>query len=127
MLEISNKQLAVFSRNSSLDFENRMVAHLRMDFAEHCEHMEELDLRELIRYGIQRAAAHELTWEYEVCLYLHLMLVLGRNFDQDPIYEWIGKLLNGREGSASDRVEAIYDRVMGQDESDERLGGTLLP
>src|SRR5438105_3713106 len=81
MLTIRRAQLAAFSRADAARFEQWMLDHLRKFFAKQCEAAGEPDLRETIRYGIERAAAHGFHSKRDICKYIDLMVVLGRDFD----------------------------------------------
>lgn len=91
MLTIRKEQMAVFADAVIKDFEGRMLAHLREHFPRQYEGVGEAGAREMIRYGIERAAAYDIREERDVCRYIDLMMVLGRDFDRD--LQWARALL----------------------------------
>jgi hypothetical protein len=94
MLTIRKEQFAVFQKVACDDFENRMVSHIKEFFPQQAEHLGEAGIRDLIRYGIQRAATYQFELEPDVCNYIDFMLVFGRDFDRDPALSWASCILN---------------------------------
>jgi hypothetical protein len=93
MLRIRHEQMSEFSESTYLNFENRMLIHLRKFFPERCEALGEENCSELIEYGVRRAAAHGFTSERNVCKYLDLMMCFGPDFDENPELKWPGPIL----------------------------------
>lgn len=62
-------------------FENRMVEHLQRCFPRKCAALTESGVRAEIRHGIQKARDYGLENELEVCKYINLMFIFGRDFD----------------------------------------------
>ncbi|HYO54531.1 DUF4123 domain-containing protein [Archangium sp.] len=112
LFRIRKEQMEAFAEASRKDFENRMVVHLREVFPDECEPLGDKGLRETIRYGLQRASSYRITQESDVCQYLHLMLVFGRDFDKDEALLWAGLILNQLEQDPSERIERVYARAM---------------
>lgn len=109
---IRKEQVEAFVEVSRRDFENRMVVHLRRVLPGECEPLGEKGLREMIRYGLRRAGTYRITLERDVCHYLILMLVLGRDFDNDGALPWAGLILHQLEQDPSDRIERVYAKAM---------------
>ena len=93
MLTIRQAQFAVLSQLQVQKFEEWMLAHLRKFFPQQCTAAGESRLRETIQYGIQRAAAYDVTIKRDVCKYIDLMIVFGRDFDTDNRLRWPGEIL----------------------------------
>ena len=91
MLTIRKEQMAVFAEAMIKDFEGRMLAHLREHFPRQYDSAGESEMREMIRYGIGRAATYDIREERDVCKYIDLMVVLGRDFDREV--QWARALL----------------------------------
>ena len=87
-------------------FEIWMLAHLRKFFSKQSEAAGEVRLRETIRYGIKRAAAHGFRGKRDVCKYIDLMVVLGRDFDIDERYPWAGVILTELKNPGT-KLEAL--------------------
>jgi hypothetical protein len=111
LLIITGRQLDVFEEAQARGFEDRMVSHLGEFFPEQCETLGEPAVRELIRYGIERAAAYEMVGERDVCKYVDLMMALGRDFDRD--IQWAAAILTvHREKSPSYKVERLCEEAV---------------
>lgn len=96
MLVIRREQLEAFRRYMSGQFEDRMVAHLKRYFPDRCAPLSDEEVRESIRYGVERADAYEICIEQDVSRYINLMYILGRDFDRDPDLPWAQAILSGR-------------------------------
>lgn len=109
LFAIRGEQMAVFSTAAEQQFEDWMVGHLNRFFAARCKKLREEQLRELIRYGIRRAASHGLTVRRDVCKYIDVTMVLGRDFDQDSRYPWAAKILAlaGQTGKGQALINAV--------------------
>ena len=98
MLTIRNEQMRLFSQEEVTKFEEGMIVHLRKFFPA-CRLASETTLRELIRYGIERARSYQITARRDVCKYVDLMTVLGRDFDVDERIPWASELLHSERGA----------------------------
>ena len=112
MLKIRPEQFAVFQKASSEDFQDRMVSHIKQFFPQSMERLGEPGVRDLIRYGIQRSATYQFHLEPDVCNYIDLMVVFGRDFDRDPALPWASSILNDHalQGAAV-RVSELHKAV----------------
>lgn len=100
---------------SARSFESRMVTYLKGVFPETYETMGEHGARELIRYGMKKAELHDIASEYHICLYVCLMIELGRDFDVDPALAWVHEIMGDKLiDKPSDRLEILYHRVTEQ-------------
>lgn len=112
MLRIDGRQLARFSDVARSDFEARMLVHLRGTFAELCRPLADAELRATIRRGVERAATYGLVQEYDVCRFLHLVVVLGRDFDVDPAHRYVHRRLTEPGAPPSLRIQSAYDAAI---------------
>ena len=96
MLTIRKEQLAAFRPLGEKTFEDRVIAHLKKVFPEQSESLGEPKLRESIQYGKQRAASYKIISERDVCKYIDLMIVYGRDFDKDPNHPWAQSILQNQ-------------------------------
>jgi hypothetical protein len=96
MLTIRQAQFAVFSQLEVHKFEEWMLTHLKKFFPQQCAAAGDQRLLEVVRYGIQRAAVYGITAKRDVCKYIDLMIVLGRDFDTDNRSRWAGEILGKR-------------------------------
>ena len=96
MLAIREAQFAVFSQLEVRKFEEWMLAHLKKFFPGQCAAAGDQRLLETVQYGIRRAAVHGITAKHDVCKYIDLMIVFGRDFDTDRRSQWAGEILGRR-------------------------------
>ena len=107
---IRRRQMAMFSGTALQSFEDRVSAHLDRCFPVQCKLLGEPGVRETIRYGIERASTYGIKAEREVCKYIDLMVVFGRDFDCDPGLPWASATLNNwRLKNSSVRLERLYE------------------
>lgn len=101
MLIIRKEQMHVFSEAAVQEFQEWMLVHMRKFFPA-CRNASEPFLRELIRYGTERANLHAIRTCRDVCNYIDLMIVLGRDFDER--FPWAWSILN-TDGASAIRME----------------------
>jgi hypothetical protein len=89
--------MAVFSSAAVKEFENRVVAHLKRCFRHELDSLGEPKVRELVQYGLRRAASYGIRTRRDVCRYIDLMIVFGGDFDKDPRLPWASGVLNDGE------------------------------
>lgn len=95
MLIIRKEQFDAFDQSVLAAFEEFMVGHLRGFAPRLSELLGEPALRGLIRAGVRKAKAHEMTYRGPVLLYIELMVMFGSEFDVDPLLHWPRKVLAG--------------------------------
>ena len=110
MLRIRTEQFDVFSKHMRQQFEDRMAVRLRSRFPDHTRPIEEPELRTFIRNGIERAATHNVTAEFDVQRYLEYMVKYGQEFDASPDMSWAGDILNREDLDGSEKMDRIDDR-----------------
>jgi|HubBroStandDraft_5_1064220.scaffolds.fasta_scaffold611122_1 hypothetical protein len=107
MLTIRKAQIAVFSQVEMQKFEAWMLVHLKKFFPKQCAAAGDPQLRDTVQYGIQRAEVHGFKAKRDVCKYIDLMIVFGRDFDTDPRSRWAGEIL-GRRGNPGGKMQALF-------------------
>jgi hypothetical protein len=107
-LRIRQPQMEVFSQIEIRKFEDWMVNHLTRFFPAQCLALGNSQLRELIQHGIKRAAVHSITTERDVCKFIDLMIVFGRDFDSDNKSAWAGQILANRKTPRS-KIRSLYE------------------
>ena len=116
MLTIRKEQLAAFRPLGEKTFEDRVIAHLKKVFPEQSESLGEPKLRESIQYGKQRAASYKIISERDVCKYIDLMIVYGRDFDKDPNHPWAQSILQNQAiRNPSSKIERLYKAAKKQE------------
>jgi hypothetical protein len=113
ILKIRNEQMEVFEQAAARNFEDRMIKHLEQSFPRHCDVLGETKIRDIIRYGWDRAKSYGLTSERGVRLYISLMFMLGSGFDADPQLPWAAEILNDRAiQDQTERTDRLYNKAM---------------
>jgi hypothetical protein len=109
MLTIRKEQMAVFGPLGKKAFENRVVVHIKKVFPEQSQSLGEPKLRETIEYGTQRAAAYRIISERDVCKYIDLMILYGRDFDKNPNHPWAQSVLQNQNiRNPTSKIERLY-------------------
>lgn len=103
---IRKEQFSIFRDVEVQKFENWVASHLKRFFPAHCRQMGEAKLRETIQYGIERAAFHGFRAKRDVCKYIDVMIVLGRDFDRDKA--WAAAILM-QQGKAAVRMGRLLE------------------
>jgi hypothetical protein len=98
--------METFSRAEIQKFEDWMAAHLAQFFPAQSHALGEPQLRELIQHGIRRATEHGITKERDVCKFIDLMIVFGRDFDQNEKQTWAGA--TGVRMTPSSKIRSLY-------------------
>jgi hypothetical protein len=125
MLTIRKEQMAAFGPLGKKAFENRIVAHLKKIFPQQSEELGNEKMRETIRYGTQRAAAYSIVAERDVCRYIDLMILYGRDFDRDPNHAWAQSVLQNQAiRSPSSKVVRLFKAAKKQDSGEGSVRGT---
>ena len=106
-LTIRPSQLAEFSRVEVQKFKSWMLVHLNKFFPRECQSEGETQLRETIQYGIKRAASYGITSKQDVCKFIDLMVLFGRNFDTETRSRWAGEIL-GKPGNPSAKMISLF-------------------
>ncbi len=105
-LRIRPAQFAMFSEVEAQKFEAWVLVHLKKFFPKQCAAAGEPRLQEMVHYGVERAAVYGITAKRDVCKYIDLMIVFGRDFDTEKRSQWAGRILRDRR-SPSARVQAL--------------------
>ena len=109
MLTIRKAQMQALGRAAMQEFEKDMLQHLRQFFPDECAALGSKALREHTRHAIARAKEYGLTSERDLCKYLNLTMIYGRDFDTDPELEWMRDFLIDPDVSdPSERMRRLY-------------------
>jgi hypothetical protein len=109
MLIIREEQLAVLNRVQTNKFEDAMLAHLKKFFPKKAK-AGEPKLKEAIQHGIKQAGAHGIVSERDVCKYIDLMMVFGKDFDADEKLPWAAEILE-KEQDPEEKMAALMERA----------------
>jgi hypothetical protein len=113
MLKIRKEQVEGLRQLAVQDFVNRMITHVGKFFPQQSAALGEATTRETIGYGINRARSYGIVAERDVCKYIDLTVVFGRDFDRDKKLPWARSVLEDRTlRGPSDRTDRLYKAAM---------------
>lgn len=112
MLTIRESQRKTFEERAQQAFEDEMVAHLAEFSPPLFKTLGEAQMRVAVRFGVDRAAAHDFSFRGPVRLYLEMMLLFGSYFETDPQYPWAAEMLKNRDVEQMERAESLYEKIM---------------
>ena len=107
MLKIRPTQMIVFEKASLRRFEDEMVVHSKEFTPRLYEVLGEEQLRVALRQAMKRADTYGFTNRGPIRLYIELMFLYGSDFDTDPQYPAIGKVLKA-PGDQMKRAEETF-------------------
>jgi hypothetical protein len=110
LFTIRKEVMDAYKQTMVNNFAMLVLAHIRKCFPAKFQSLGEPAVRETIKYGIARAAAYGIQGERDVCKYIDLMMVLGRDFDRQ--LPWVSKVLNDCGSSPDIRICRLYERAM---------------
>jgi hypothetical protein len=84
MLVIRKEQVEVFKRDADNRYFQRLVQHLRKNYADQVDLPPDEILHERVRTGVDRARQHGFTLEKDITSFVALMFAVAPNFDHYP-------------------------------------------
>jgi hypothetical protein len=107
MLVIRKEQMDIIRTSlGKKRFTDRIVNRLKKMLPE----KDEQDLLEVAQYGILRAEQNQFITERDICQYIDLMAVFGKDFDKDPELPWVKEVLNNQSfNTTSEKMNHLYD------------------
>ena len=106
---IRSQQMQQFEDRMQIQFEDRMIEHLRRYFPSTCDRVGDSGTRQTVREGIDAAGKYGINTRSDVCTYIDIMFLFGRHFDSDRALPWANQLLNdGCTSDPSDRFELLH-------------------
>lgn len=111
MIKIRTEQIKVFEVEAFKHFEDEMVEHSKEFSPRLCEVLGDEQLRVALQQAMSRASRYGFTNRGSMRLYIELMFLFGSDFDTDPQYLAISKVLKA-SGEQMQRAEEIYKAVL---------------
>jgi hypothetical protein len=98
---------------SSEIFVKKMVSHLESAYSKELrEHVGLLqNPQQFVRSGLKKAMSYGISYEENVQLYLECMVELGANFDTDPEILWASNILQNRNQTGEEKMDAIEEHL----------------
>jgi hypothetical protein len=114
MLTMRQEQCNALNSDLRRRYVERVLAHLRQFFPRQSQSMGEPALRAFVDWGIERAASYRIVAERDVCRYIDVMTVFGRQFDTDPACAWAPPILTARYVDPSVKTEILFQEARRQ-------------
>ncbi len=73
--------------------------------------MDEAEVTQIIRQGMQKAAGYHLECEQDIALFIDFAVLVGADFDVRQQYAWAHDILTDDELSGSAKIALLYDRI----------------
>ncbi len=112
MLMIRDEQMEVLSKYMLKQFEDRMVSHLKKNFANETRGTSDLVLRKTMRISIDKAAKYNVTDETDVKRYLEYVVRYGLDFDTNQNLIWATKILCEGNMTGTEKMNQLDDYEM---------------
>ena len=109
MFTVRREHMDAFDKDIARRFENRTVEHLNQYFPQECSKLGEDGVRDWIRHGVERAGRYGIVAERDVCRYIDIMFVYGRNFDTDARYPWAHRTLNTKAVHPTHKTDQLAE------------------
>lgn len=93
MLVIRKEQMQILSDSVFTYFVEQMMAHLWKFFPELTRDKSADDMREMICGSVDHAEKYKIVAGHDVCLFTHLILLFGPDFDENPELPWARETL----------------------------------
>jgi hypothetical protein len=110
MLIIRREQIAVLTEALWSQFIGRLIGALRRGHPQWVESLSDEELQARVRRDVARARDCGLTWQSSLARFVELSLLLGPDFDQQPI---VAAGLRRGGGSADERLERMMREMNG--------------
>ncbi len=117
MLTIRREQLNLLATGRRKDFETRLAGHLLRFFPDKVSFLGEGELQAFIRQGSARAAGYGFDSERDICKYLGLMCVFGRDFDSDSRLPWAAEILRKPFRTSRSKMNRLMEVALAHAES----------
>lgn len=108
MLIIRSSQMEVLADSLQGEFLRKCERHLSRSF-DACARMSASELRTFVEQGVARARSYGIDTERDLCRYLNLVAVLGRDFDLK--LPWARKTLASGAGARL-RLNRLYNQAV---------------
>jgi hypothetical protein len=111
MLAIRKEQIDVLSKVEVQTVENRTLEHIRKTYPKEFNALGDEKTREVIQYGVNRAATYRFKGNPDVLKYIEVMVLFGRDFDADSQLPWVGEIL-GKPKKAAAKIAVLHEEAI---------------
>ncbi len=111
MLRLRKEHLAAFEAHVVNLFISRVIAHAKAVWPVECAELGDPVVGEIVRGGIQRAAALGLSTEHDLVRYVDLSFILAKDFESSPLAGWTRPILADRMLAPRSKLDRLYQRM----------------
>lgn len=86
----------------------RVCDHVKEFFPEGCASLSPENFLQFVETGVKKAALYGFNASPEVCQYVDLMFLLGREFDTDPSLRWAANILQKPGYTPELRMDLLF-------------------
>lgn len=107
MLRIRKEQNDALAEYMLSEFVKRVMVHLRAEYPQETQPMNDEELRDFVEDGIQKAEGYNIELEDDVQEFIEFMVVYGPKFDNDPKFRWAKQILDNNDLDGSEKMDEI--------------------
>ena len=93
-------------------FVTKIQEHITTCFPELPAQISVETFRSIASYALDKGKIYEFNSEYDTCIYIDLLFIIGKNFDKDKDKPWAQRLLVQTNIPASDRLGRLLDMAL---------------
>ena len=112
MLVIRQEKMDVLQEHAEEDFVKRVMNYLRKEQDAETYQLNDEELRERVKFGIEKARSYYLTWEQPIGLFVQLMFSISPNFDRQ---ENINTVLTEIYEEPNEKMDYLWDETSDDD------------
>jgi hypothetical protein len=117
MFVIRPSQMAALRQVIHAPFVEQVTACLHRRWPHACAELGDERVRASVRQAIDRCVRLGIDTERDVVRFVNVMYFLGHGFDTDPSLPWAREILARPGISGTERLDAIYARILGTEEA----------
>jgi hypothetical protein len=95
---IRREQMQTFEAGAQAGFETEMLEHLKSAYPRAVAGIDDLQIRRLVSQGVECARGYGFQARGPVRMLVEFQVILGHEFDRDPLLYWIRDILRDSEG-----------------------------
>jgi hypothetical protein len=93
-----------------INYEKNTLIYLKQKYPLFADGKSEEQMLAFIRDGIDKAESYNVNKRKDVSKFIEYMVMLGRNFDQEPSNAWALKILNIRNLTGDEKIRRLIKK-----------------
>jgi len=114
MFVVNNKQIELLKKQKAEIFAIEMCAHLKKTFPEKTAGINDSELITLIKKSVNKANYYGITGKGDIIVFLEFVAFHGDDFQNDPKFAWVEKILKQKKLIGSEKINQIEKRFVFQ-------------